>query len=62
MLFQEATPDTTGYMIAGYAVAFIVMALYVLSIYLRNRNLRQDLTLLEEMDKQSVQAKKVSAS
>jgi hypothetical protein len=51
MFFQEATPDTSGYMIAGYAVAFIVMAIYVASIYLRNRNLHQDMTMLEEMDK-----------
>jgi hypothetical protein len=62
MFLQEATPDTSGYMIAGYAIAFLVMALYVLSIYLRNRNLNQDLTMLEEMEKQSSQAKKVSAS
>jgi len=51
MFFQEATPDTSGYMIAGYAIAFIVMALYVASIYLRNRNLNQDMSMLEEMDK-----------
>jgi hypothetical protein len=57
MFLQEATPDTSGYMIAGYAVAFIVMALYVLSIYLRSRNLHQDLTLLEEMDKPSAPPK-----
>lgn len=56
MFLQEATPDTSGYMIAGYAVAFIVMALYVLSMYLRSRNLNQDLTLLEEMDKSSAPA------
>ena len=46
MFFQEATPDTSGYMIAGYAIAFIVMAIYVASIYLRNRNLHQDMTML----------------
>ena len=51
MFFQEVTPDTSGYMIAGFAVAFIVMALYVVSIYLRARNLNQDMTMLEEMDK-----------
>ena len=61
MFLQEATPDTSGYLIAGYAVAFIVMALYVLSLYLRSRNLNQDLTLLQEMDSQSAQAKKVPA-
>jgi hypothetical protein len=56
MFFQETTPDTSGYMIAGYAVAFIVMALYVLSIYLRTRNLKQDMTMLAEMDKPAAPA------
>lgn len=50
MFFQEATPDTSGYMIAGYAIAFLVMALYVASIYLRSRNLKQDMAILEEME------------
>ena len=51
MLFQEATPDTSGYMIAGYAVTFIVMAIYVVSMYLRSRNLNQDRAILEELEK-----------
>jgi hypothetical protein len=51
MFFQEPTPDTSGYMIAGFAIAFLVMALYVASLYMRNRNLSQDLESLEEMDK-----------
>ncbi len=55
MFFQEPTPDTSGYMIAGYAVAFIVMSLYVISLYLRRRNLQQDLTMLEEIDKSVVE-------
>ena len=50
MFFQEATPDTSGYMIAGYLIAFLVMGLYVLSLYIRSRNLRQDMTMLEEME------------
>ena len=50
MFFQEATPDTSGYMIAGYAIAFVVMGLYVASMYLRSRNLKQDMSILEEMD------------
>ena len=50
MFFQDATPDTSGYMIAGYAITFLVMALYVASLYLRSRNLKQDMSLLEEMD------------
>ncbi len=51
MFFQEATPDTSGYMIAGYVVAFVVMGIYVASMYLRSRNLKQDMSMLEEMDK-----------
>jgi CcmD family protein len=51
MFFQEATPDTSGYMIAGYAITFIVIALYVVSMYLRSRNLNQDMTTLQELDK-----------
>lgn len=50
MLFQETTPDTSGYMIAGYVMAFLVMGLYVLSLRIRSRNLRQDAAMLEEMD------------
>lgn len=50
MFFQETTPDTSGYMIAGFAIAFLVMALYVVSIYLRSRNLTQDMKTLEEME------------
>jgi len=51
MFFQQSTPDTSGYMIAGYVVAFVVMGIYAASMYLRDRNLKQDITMLEEMDK-----------
>jgi hypothetical protein len=51
MFLQEATADTTGYMIAGYVVAFVVMAIYVASMYLRGRNLKQDMSMLDEMEK-----------
>jgi hypothetical protein len=57
MLFLQTTPDTSGYMIAGYAIAFIVMALYVASMSLRSRNLKQDLSTLEEMDKSAGEQK-----
>ncbi len=57
MFFQEPTPDTSGYMIAGYAIAFIVMGLYVLSLYLRSRNLRQDMTMLEELEDSAARAR-----
>ena len=51
MFLQNGTPDTSGYMIAGYVIAFLVMGLYLASIWLRNRNLKRDLSMLEEMDK-----------
>jgi hypothetical protein len=50
MLFQEATPNTINYMILGYAVIFTVMAIYLVSLAIRQRNLRQDLDLLKELE------------
>ena len=44
-------------MIAGYAIAFIVMALYIASMAMRSRNLNQDLTALEELEKTGDQKK-----
>ena len=51
MFILETPPDTSQYMIAGYAIAFGVMLVYVFSLFLRSRNLKQDLSMLEEMDK-----------
>lgn len=51
MFFQEITPDTSGYMIAGYVLTFVILGLYVASMILRNRNYQQDMSLLEEMEK-----------
>ena len=53
MLFQEAIPNTSGYMIAGYVIAFLIMGLYVFSIYWRTRNLQQDLDTLQELEEPS---------
>lgn len=47
MFFQEAPPDTSGYMIAGYAVFFVISAIYLLSLILRQRNLERDLEVLD---------------
>ena len=51
MFLQNGTPDTSEYMIAGYVISFLVMGFYLASIYLRNRNLKRDLSMLEEMEK-----------
>jgi hypothetical protein len=50
-LQNGTTPDTSEYMIAGYVIAFVVMGLYLASIWLRNRNLKRDLSMLEELEK-----------
>jgi len=44
------TPDTTNYMILGYAVFTVVMALYLVSLVVRQRNLKRDLELMEELE------------
>jgi hypothetical protein len=51
MFIQDATPDTSAYMIAGYAIFFVFMIIYLVSLFLRSRNLNQDLTVLESMKK-----------
>jgi hypothetical protein len=50
MFFQEATPDTSGYMIAGYVVFVVVMAIYLVSFFTRRRNLEQDLATLQTIE------------
>lgn len=58
MLFQEPTPDTSGYMIAGYVITFIILAVYVASLYLRARNLQQDKDMLAELEKTAIVTEK----
>lgn len=43
-------PDTVSYMYLGYGVFTAVMGLYLLSLWLRQRNLRADERLLEELE------------
>jgi hypothetical protein len=47
---QEPTPDTSAYMIAGYAVIFSIMLIYLISLIIRNRNLKKDYEMLEEIE------------
>ncbi len=53
MFLQDTPPDTSGYMVAGYAVFFVFTAIYLLSFLVRSRNLKQDLDMLETMQKES---------
>jgi hypothetical protein len=51
MLFlQDAPANTVNYMIAGYVVIFGVILIYLISLAIRNRNLKQDLEVLEEVE------------
>ncbi len=49
-LLQTAPLETTNYMIAGYVVIFTFMLIYLISLYIRNRNLKQDIEILEEIE------------
>lgn len=53
LFFQESTPDTSAYMIAGYTVAFVIMAIYLASLFIRWRNLDRDLQTLESLEAES---------
>lgn len=44
------TPETTNYLILGYVVFSTVMLIYLASLVIRQRNLKQDLETLEELD------------
>lgn len=45
-------PDTSGYMIVGYTIFFAVILIYLLSIYIRWRNLKQELALLTDLERE----------
>jgi hypothetical protein len=51
MFFQDVTPDTTGYLVAGYTAFFVLFAVYLFSLFIRWRNLSRDLSLLQAMQK-----------
>jgi hypothetical protein len=52
MLFlqQQGPANTVSYMILGYAVIFGVILIYLASLAIRNRNLRQDLEVLKDLE------------
>jgi len=50
---QNGPAETNNYFIAGYAIFFTVMGLYLVSFYVRNRNLKQEYALLEELESEA---------
>ena len=51
MFLENGPIDTSGYMILGFSVILGVLALHIASLSMRFRSLKQDLELLEEIDK-----------
>jgi CcmD family protein len=49
---QNGPAETTAYMIAGYAIIFGMMFFYLVSLIVRQRNLEQDMALLQELEDQ----------
>ncbi len=50
LLFQSGPPDTTSYLILGYVIIGGIGLVYVASLLLRQRNLRRDLDLIEQLE------------
>ncbi len=53
MFFDQGTPDTSVYMIAGYSIFFIIAAIYLISLFVRARNLRRDLDTLQSLESEA---------
>jgi hypothetical protein len=47
------TANTVNYMLAGYGVIFGIMLIYLVSLVVRWRNLRQDESMLKDLDKEN---------
>ncbi len=48
---ETGPANTLNYYILGYAVFFTVSLIYLASLALRNRNLKQDIATMEELEK-----------
>lgn len=55
LLQQTGPAETSAYMIAGYSVIFGVMLIYLISLAIRRRNLKQDLDVLQELEREGEQ-------
>ena len=56
LLLQQTGPaETSVYMIAGYSVIFGVMLIYLISLAIRRRNLKQDLDVLQQLEREGEQ-------
>jgi hypothetical protein len=54
-LLQQEPAQTLNYLVMGYVVIFGAMGIYLISLFIRQRNLKQDLQTLEELELQGEQ-------
>lgn len=49
-VMQAADPDKfNGYLLLGYGVMWLIVMVYIVSLALRQRNLRRDIELMEQI-------------
>ncbi len=48
---MEGPADTVSYFVAGYVVIFGIMGIYLASLIVRWRNLKQDESMLTELER-----------
>lgn len=53
-------PETTNYMILGYVVTVVILAVLVGYLILKARNLRTELRMLEELEREDEQQANVA--
>jgi hypothetical protein len=61
MFFDASTPDTSAYMVAGYVIFFIITVIYAVSLFIRERNLKRDLVMLENLRQEQAAAAAIAA-
>ena len=50
LILQGGPAETTNFMVMGFVVIFGVMLIYIASLYIRQRSLKQDMALIEDLN------------
>ena len=50
LILQGGPAETTNFMVMGFVVIFGVMLLYIASLYIRQRSLKEDMALIEDLN------------
>ena len=62
-ILQQASPDVAnqfnGYLILGYGVMWLIATIYVISLASRQRNLQQDIELMQRLLQEETQRDEV---